>query len=220
MIDGSEKLFYFDLLAHKWLVSEKYFKSQVLFDTARTLAEKLCNILDPLISSNNPPISPRSLSSPAPHHLFTEIEQHFHTRSLPQYSASDLFHESFVSALKLKFDLTLANTMYKLVFPKPGDMFNTATMALDPDLPDCFSHVRKDRTTNGSKREEPENRIQIKMCLFPALYSGPTIKQSLDCKPEFGMEQCLVEHNNFTREGSTDGGSQELSLVAKAVVLL
>ncbi len=200
MIDGPQALVEFDLLAHKSLISEKYFESHIL-DHAQRCADQFCQALSPQIFSSGQTV--RRSDSPSQYRRPTP--------STPGFSARDLFHEAFVCALRLKDELLLSRRKYRLVFFRPDDKFCPTTMAQDGDLPD---YVRPGKNGVGPAKKLEDGKI--KFCLFPALYSGLEEKIDSIHTNIVDIEHCAVDYRNF----ETDRDIQGLTLVSKAVVLV
>lgn len=138
---------------------------------------------------------------------------------LPGYSANEIFHECFLRALTLKYKLALSNKKYKLVFFKPGDWFDADTMTRNGDISDHSTPRRKDSRADAYRKHEAQNKCPIKMCLFPALYSGPDIKHDLNRSVGLGIDHCLVEYYNFEADEAGEN-TQGFTLVVKAVVVV
>lgn len=172
-------------------MSKEYFKSHILLSEVRELAGQLWRTLTPLMSSNNQSIGSASSQNPSP-------SEHDHP--------SEYFHEGFNRALTLKAGLLLSRRRYKLVFFKPGDKFNADTMTRDGEY-NPFARWKP------PKRAETE--MAIKLCLFPALYSGPEDRQH---STGVNARECVVKYHNFIPD-KTDAQGLDY-VVVKAVVLV
>jgi len=145
--------------------------------------------------------------------LFLE-EQNIYSNS----EVSEMFHEVFAGALKLKGGLLLSSRVYSLYFPKPGEEFRPSTMLRVGDVNEQFT-PRKKRTGAGSSGQHGgDGKTLVKLCLFPALFSVPKYDTGEPHVLGDSTEQCVVRHNNFTTHQS-EGEFAGQTLVAKAVVL-
>jgi hypothetical protein len=189
----------------------------VLQTLARSLANKLSHTLAHLISPNDDTMIG---TEPVDGHLFPPEEAHASDIGNP---VASLFTEAFTRALKLKRDLVLLKTKYKLVFFPPGDLFNAEMMTREGDVDSAFipkGALGKETRKDWPRPRDMEMGSRIKLCLFPALYS----RRKEEVTPEFGIgvnvRNCLVDCDNFIGDNEVDVGDGRFSLVAKAVVLV
>lgn len=199
------------------MISEGYFVSYVLPTTAKRLANELYIALSHLISPNNDTmigIEPEDGS------LFPAEEAHSPDVENP---VAGLFTEAVTRALTLKRELVLLKTKYRLVFFRPGDLFNADVMIRDGDGDSAFVPKRalgKDLRMDWPRPRSVGKNSRIKLCLFPALYS----RRKAELTAEFGVgvdvRDCLVDYDNFIADDQIDLGDGSFSLVAKGVVLV
>ncbi|KAK3292017.1 uncharacterized protein B0H64DRAFT_408729 [Chaetomium fimeti] len=214
---GPQTLEQFEILAYKSVISEGYFVSHILQTSAKSLANKLYNALAHLISPNDDTMIG---AEPEGGSVFPAEEAHSSNIERP---VASLFTEAFTRALTLKRELALLKTKYKLVFFRPGDLFNTDTMIRDGDGDSAFVPKRalgKEVRKDWPRPRYMEKNSRIKLCLFPALYS----RRKEELTAEFGIgvdvQNCLVDCDSFIADDQVDVGDGSFSLVAKGVVLV
>lgn len=133
--------------------------------------------------------------------------------------SGEIFVPAFELALKLKSKLLLSKTRYKLVFYKPGDLFDPESMTRDGDGVTEEVMSKYSRGIPGLlKRGTAENQSEIRLCIFPALYSGLEDggENNLDAETD-SIDRCIVNSSQLMEDGSSVG-LQEFDLVVKAVV--
>ncbi|KAK4120041.1 hypothetical protein N657DRAFT_636917 [Parathielavia appendiculata] len=154
---GPQTLQQLEVLAYKSVTSEKYFLFHILQTTAKNLAIKLSSALAHLISPNDDTIIGAS------------------EKDHDENPVASLFTETFIRALKLKQELALSGSKYRLVFFQPGELFNPDIMFRDGDGDSAFVPMgvlaRKQATKGWPRRLSVEKGARIKLCLFPALYA-------------------------------------------------
>ena len=118
-------------------MSQDYFEHHILQPTAKTLSDKLCNALGRLISPND-----QTMAGAEPDGLFPAPAEAAHsshstttttTTTTDENPVAKVFTEAFVRALRLKQGLLLSRSKYKLVFFRPGDVFDPDTMMREGD---------------------------------------------------------------------------------------
>ncbi|KXX74365.1 hypothetical protein MMYC01_209542 [Madurella mycetomatis] len=209
---GPQTLYQLDILACRSVMSEGYFKSHILPTTAKALSETFCNALAHIISPND-----QTMVGAEPDGLFPAGVHASQTEN----PVATVFSETFVRALKLKQDLMLSRNKYKLVFFRPGDVFDSDTMIRDGDGYSAFTPARAlgKKSKDWPRQRQAEGNSNIKLCLFPALYSRPEEGLTGDYGIGVSVRNCLVDCDNFITDD--DGsGEGELSLVVKGVVLV
>jgi len=155
-------------------------------------------------------------------HAFFEFfdspaSQELNTVKEPEGPLAAIFTEPILRALKLKANLVLSpQTRYKLVFPHPGEIFDTDTMIRNGESQTRGSAASKTRPT----RPEGSGEKRVKLCLFPGLYEG---KDVVLPEREYGVgvnvKNCLVSCDNFVK-ASEEMETEGFVVVVKAVVLL
>lgn len=209
---GPQTLHQLDILACKSVMSERYFQSHILPTTAGGLSERFCSALAHLISPND-----QTMVGAEPEGLFPAEADASHTEN----AVATVFAEAFARALKLKQGLVLSRNKYKLVFFRPGDVFDPDTMMRDGDGYSAFTPARAlgKKWKGWPRQRQAGDSSSIKLCLFPALYSSPEEGLTGDYGIGVSVKNCLVDCGNFVTDGA-DSGEDVFSLVVKGVVLV
>jgi len=202
--------------------SNSYFHSKILVKTASDLSLSLANALQGVLSPSDDtmlgadlepdPFCPQTPATPT---------QEDRNQTEPRSLVAMAFEEHILRALKLKANLLLARSKYKLVFPHPGHRFDATTMVRDGESQRTGSRFAQ---LNGKRNGEQElqGRLKVKLCLFPGLYVR---REEVLSGKEYGVgvnvRNCLVECDNFVKGGGEEGrGMEGFSLVVRAVVLV
>ncbi|KEZ39239.1 hypothetical protein SAPIO_CDS9910 [Scedosporium apiospermum] len=210
--DGPEVLSQTDLLAHQSLISEPYFESDFLVKAVKDFTDRFCKELSNCMRQDNPIARKLGTGSVPP------VERD--PAPVQDILSGEIFVPAFELALKLKSKLLLSKTRYKLVFYKPGDLFDPESMTRDGD---GVTEEVMSKYSRGSlgllKRGTAENQSEIRLCIFPALYSGLEHggENNLDAETD-SIDRCIVNSSQLMEDGSSVG-LQEFDLVVKAVAM-
>ncbi|KAK4240613.1 hypothetical protein C8A03DRAFT_31320 [Achaetomium macrosporum] len=222
---GPQTLYQLDVLACKSVMSEAYYQTHILQASAKTLSTKFSSALAHLLSPNDQTTAGAEPDGLFPSHCSSgSSSSSHHTEENP---VAKVFNEAFARALTLKQDLVvLSRSTYKLVFFRPGDVFDPHTMMRDGEGYRAFAPARARarekkvaEDLRDQRRAEGEGS-RVKICLFPALYSRPERELTGD---DYGVgacvTNCLVDCDNFVAD-EPDTGEGMFSLVVKGVVLV
>lgn len=219
---GTTALRNMDLLAHKSLVSEPYFDSDVVMARSKELATLLSTTLAPFLTPN-PPATGANPGNPSNTH---ESEQDiFESGFFTVIPATESFPESFAQALRLKSSLFLSEKQYQLFFPQPGDAIDAETMSESGRDFEAHQYKRRRRWSKGEKSQALSHtnaqvgRKRVKLCLFPGLRSWPRKAGDGDWAMRLGAEEIVVNYRNFSARGEPSS-THDPELVAKAIVLV
>ncbi len=142
---------------------------------------------------------------------------------MPSLSPADALHETFISALLLKSQLTLCQRRFKLVFFYPDTPFDPTTMHKDSSGLDDYNTSRRHKRPQITPEADIDVDIDlsddhhvVRLCLFPALYQSPLPKIPSDHSIGGDVESWLLDYRKFATNDKLDG----YSLVARAVVLV
>ncbi|KAL2193642.1 hypothetical protein P885DRAFT_63838 [Corynascus similis CBS 632.67] len=215
---GPQMLEQLELLAYKSVISEEYFTSHILQDTAKSLSGKLYEALAHLISPKVDTLIGADLGDG---NLFAEKELCSPNTENP---VANFLTEAIVRALELKQELVLSRSKYKLVFFNPGDVFDPQTMIKDGGEESAFIPIRtlikKARKDCLGQRHKDEN-TRIKLCLLPTLYSKPKKNLTADFGVDVNVGNCLLDCANFITNGDQMGMEDgSFSLIVKGLVLV
>ncbi|KAK4170973.1 hypothetical protein QBC36DRAFT_250419 [Triangularia setosa] len=234
---GPQTLSELDLLAYHSILSasedqdDSYFQSHILTKNARSLSSKLVSVIAGLICSSDETAidaSPTTLPGQRPHHLPT-AQPHTETSN----AIVDYFIEPIFRALKLKANLLLTRSKYTLVYPRPGDRFNPATMVRNGESQHAprfaprkgrdVGHGQVDVQRSGHGVKVGGGVEEVKLCLFPGLYAK---REEEILERQYGVgvnvRNCLIECSNFVNnlEREDDDETQGFLSVVRAVVLV
>jgi hypothetical protein len=197
-------------------MAEAYYQSHILEHTAKTLSGKFSRALAHLLSPND-----QTMAGAAPDRLFPAESSPSHTEEENPSAVARVFTEAFVRALKLKQELLLSRSQYKLVFFGPGEMFDPDRMMRDGEGYRAFAPGRDwPRQRTQAKEDGGGLERRVKLCLFPALYA----RGEKELPGEYGVgvsvRNCLVDCDNFITGDANDVVDGMFSLVVKGVVLV
>lgn len=196
-VAGPETLSNVDRLAHNSLLSQHHIQNEVLPRISGDLALNLWDTLSPLLSDNDGDV-PQSRAA-------NEEEDEF---SLTQdKSVVEVFPEIFSEALKLKGKLMVSGKQFQWRFFRPGMTFDDRTMEKSSRDYDSYPARGKKPTTHSR---------QVKLCLFPALFSHSKTATDDGGLGGLELEQCMVNHQNF--RDAADESQQSDVMVSKAIV--
>ncbi|SPO06111.1 uncharacterized protein DNG_08800 [Cephalotrichum gorgonifer] len=210
--DGPGILYQTDLLAHKSLISESHFRT-VVQDAALQLADQFCAILGHSSSEDTQPVGQAGQLSE---------DEEVPSKNLPSVIDSEVLAQAFEPALQLKAQLLLSRAKYKLVFHRPGVLFDPDTMVRDGDTPNQVLRRPGGGRAAPPRRSCMEVEILVRLCLFPALYyrldGGSEGEEETELQVEAGFDRYVLDRGNFVRDEDSHG-TRGYALVVKAVVL-
>ncbi|RYP76032.1 hypothetical protein DL770_007310 [Monosporascus sp. CRB-9-2] len=207
--ESSSALETIDRLAHKSLISETYFETQLLPNISSELAANLAETLSTLSTTDN--------TSLEYHRIASSDEE------IQPLSPVDSFREVFSKALKLKADSLVTGKQFKAVFPPPGVCFDPTSMNKDGwnfdgyEQRAKFNQKRKPETiARGASRGADTEAV--KLCLFPAIYCRSMPESGTSLGPVSDMNKSVVDYANFVSPNREDLEGPPWKVISKAVV--
>jgi hypothetical protein len=192
-------------------MGEAYFEADYIEETAVVLARRLYGSLSCLMTSR--PVTIGDASTPL------SSEPSAVERSDSFDALSGLFIEAFTHALQLKSQLILAQHKYKLVYFRPGDLFNSDRMRRNTDTVGPVRTKKHGKRPVTARASTASVDTPIKFCLFPALYPVLDERDVLDDSFEGDFRHCLVNHRKFITDDLAVS-EQGSAPIVKAVVLV
>ncbi|RYP47953.1 hypothetical protein DL768_006108 [Monosporascus sp. mg162] len=198
-----------DRLAHKSLISEAYFETQLLPSTSSELAANLAETLSTLSTTDN-----NSLE----YYRIDSSDEEF-----PPLSPVDSFRGIFSNALKLKADSLVTGKQFKAVFPPPGICFDPNSMNKDGWNFDGYEQRAK-----LNQKRKPGAIVQgasygadtetVKLCLFPAIYCRSMPGSDTGLGPISDVDKLVVDYANFVSPDREETEGPPWKVISKAVV--
>ncbi|KAI1425932.1 hypothetical protein F5Y12DRAFT_713812 [Xylaria sp. FL1777] len=218
MRDGPHGLEAVNRLAHKALISEPYFESEIIQTKSRESATKLAKTIVPLLIAEPDPCEDVTMENGSS----DPVEE---AEPLLFHNVMDSFQDIFADAMRLRARLLITGKQYQAIFARPGQKFNTTTMNKDAWNYDGYTQRRKSKTkfnashrsSNTARSDDEDQGEKVNICLFPAIY-GYLAKPAHQPGLTSEAKSLVLDYSTFIAPDEHVLEALSATIVSKAVV--